>query len=564
MIGVSVSTFEWISLVILALCAWIFPRLGDGLFRHCEKAFGRLAQRKQLAIVIAGLTPILLRSALLPVLPIPAPTIHDEFSYLLAADTFAHGRLTNPPHPMWLSFETFHVNMLPTYASKYPPAQGMFLALGQLLGHPWLGVLLSVGAMCAAICWMLQAWLPPGWAFLGSLLAAIRFGSFSYWMNSYWGGAVAGIGGALALGALPLIRRTQRARYAVILGIGVAILANSRPFEGLIFSIPIFIWLTLWLFRKGEIPLQTKIRHAVLPLAVVLALAGGWIGYYNWRVTGNPLLFPYVLYQRTYETQPLFLWQSAQPMHAYNNPQFTLFYNTWARSQYHRSWADIKRVTNSKFDSFWATFLGPVCVLPAFMFLWIFWDRRSRFFIIIFALSWLGLLSVVWWMGHYAAPITGLTFGLVVQSMRHLRQLRFESRPVGLAWLRVSVLMLFVTFGASLVRQIQHPYSWIFGFGSGNLQRASILKNLQIQPGKQLVMVRYRSGHHYVHDEWVYNDADIDAAKVVWARELNNEQDEKLISYFKDRHLWLVEPDNTPIELKPYSAPTLITSTNTQ
>jgi hypothetical protein len=190
-------------------------------------------------------------------------------------------------------------------------------------------------------------------------------------------------------------------------------------------------------------------------------------------------------------------------------------------------------------------------------------DRRSRFLVITFMVSWLGLSCVVWWLGHYAAPLTGLTFGLVVQSMRHLRQLRFETRPVGLAWLRISVLMIFVTFGASLIRQIQHPYSWIFGFGPGNLQRASILRNLQSQPAKQLVMVRYTPGRHYVHDEWVYNDADIDSAKVVWARELNNEQDEKLISYFKDRHIWLLEPDNAPIELKPYAPPTLITRKST-
>jgi len=559
----SISTFEWISFAGLTLCAWIFPRLGDSFFRSCEKTLGRFARRKQLVILVAFIAPILLRLALLPVLPIPAPAIHDEFSYLLAGDTFAHGRLTNPPHPMWLSFETFHVNVRPTYGSKYPPAQGMVLAAGQLLGHPWLGVLLSVGAMCAAICWMLQAWFPPEWALLGSFLVAIRFGSVSYWINSYWGGAVAGIGGALALGALPLIRKTQRVRYAVMLGAGVAILANSRPFEGFIFSIPIFIWLMLWLLRKDEVPLQAKIRKTLIPLMVILMLACGWIGYYNWRVTGKPWLFPYILNQHTYETEPLFVWQSAQPAHTYNNAQLDFFYNVWARSQYHRSWADIKRVTGAKFESFWSTFLGPACLLPGLMLPWVLRDRRPRFLVITFAIGWLGLLSVVWWMGHYAAPLTGLAFALVVQCMRHLRRLRFETRPVGLAWLRISVLMIFVTFGASLVRQIQHPYSWIFGFGPGNLQRASILKNLQSQPGQHLVIVRY--GHpHYIHDEWVYNDADIDSAKVVWARELHNDQDEKLLSYFKDRHLWLVEPDKVPTELKPYAAPTLITSTEKQ
>ena len=178
-------------------------------------------------------------------------------------------------------------------------------------------------------------------------------------------------------------------------------------------------------------------------------------------------------------------------------------------------------------------------------------------------MTWLGLLSVVWWLGHYAAPLTGVTFALIVQSMRHLRQLRFDARPVGLAWLRVSVLMLFITFSAALVQEMRQPYSWIFGFGPGNIERASILKNLRSQPGKQLAIVRY--GHpHDVHEEWVYNDADIDSAKVVWARELNNQQDEKLISYFKDRHAWLVEADHSPAELKPYTAPTLVTNANTQ
>src|SRR2546427_9276571 len=112
----------------------------------------------------------------------------------------------------------------------FHPAQCLFIAAGQLIfGLPFWGVWLSAGLMCAAICWMLQAWLPPSWALLGGLLAVVRLGSFSYWANSYWGGAVPAIGGALVLGALPRIKRHQRVRDSLLMGFGLAILANSRP-----------------------------------------------------------------------------------------------------------------------------------------------------------------------------------------------------------------------------------------------------------------------------------------------------------------------------------------------
>jgi hypothetical protein len=542
-------------LVALAflLLAVFAPRWSKHLFQIIENAFSRLAQRKTLAIWLLFVSVIAVRLAVLPLLPLPVPGIHDEFSYLLMGDTFAHGRLANPPHPMWMSFETFHVNWHPTYSSMYPPAQGFVLALGQSLGHPWIGVLLSGAAMCAAILWMLQAWLPARWAFLGATLVAMKFGFASYWMNSYWGGAVAATGGALVLGALPRIFRHFWRRDALLLGAGIAILANSRPYEGLLFCIPAAGWFLWWLTGKTKSRATPRARlvNVLVPLGIVLASTAAFMGYYNWRLTGNPSLLPHVLNERTYHYR-LFLWDHNKPEVRYRNQQFEDYYNGWERENYGNTWADIVRVSEEKLIRCGLTYFwcGELLLLPALPFL--FRDRKMRLLIAAFALVTAGVFAVIWSNAHYAAPLTCVIFALIVQAVRHLRTMRVGQRPVGVALSRTIVLLLVLDTGTNAFRGICDPLLWPC---QGDPSRTAIAEKLQHTPGAHLIMVRYDKDNHNIHDEWVYNGAEIDTAKVLWARELGPQQNAKLFAYFHDRKIWLVTPDSDNTYLEPYTPP---------
>ena len=537
----------------LGLFVLLFPRAGQSMFDRIERAFADFSERKSLAIIAVFLSVIAVRVLALPLLHIPVPGIHDEFSYLLMSDTFAHGRLANPTHPMWVSFETFHVNWFPTYSSMYPPAQGFALAIGQLLGNPWFGVLVSDAAMCAVILWMLQAWLPARWALLGGTIVALKLGIASYWMNSYWGGAMAAIGGALVLGSLARIVKRARVRDAVLLGLGIAILANSRPYEGFLFCVPVAVWFFWWLSgrTKSKDTLPVRLGRVVAPLTIVVVLTAAWMGYYNYRLTGDALLMPHVLNTRTYHTAPLFLWEYPKPEMHYRNQQFEDFYNGWERENYHNNRADLIRVSWEKLFRGGITYFWPglLLALPALPF--VLRDRKMRLPWVTVTIGIVGVFVVIWSAAHYAAPITCTIYLLAVQAIRHVRTMRMAARPVGRALSRAIVLALILDAGLNVARGVCDPLLWPC---EGDPSRTTIAEKLNHTPGKHLIVVRYSEDHN-IHDDWVYNGAEIDNAKVLWARELDGEQNAKLLAYFKDRKVWLVTPDTDNTYLEPYTPP---------
>jgi hypothetical protein len=558
-------TFEGGGTLIALAAAFAWPRLGNGFFRPIEKAFAQLARRQGLAVAVCGLSLLVLRLAILPMMPMPKPFAPDDFSSLLAADTFAHGRLTNPTPALWTHFETIHVTMQPTYMSMYFPGQGLLLAAGKaLLGSPWFGVLVSSALMCAALCWALQAWLPPGWALLGGLLAVLRLGLFSYWTNTYHtAGALAAVGGALVLGALPRLMKTALLSYALLMAAGIVLLIFTRPYEGVLLCLPVAVALGHWALKGKNRPAPlVLVRRAVLPLALVAA-ALAWLGYYDYRAFGNPLTLPYSVDRAQYAVAPYYVWQKPHPEPAYRHPEMRRFYYDSEMVVYYHehSLLGYPLVTLVKVWTAVIFFAGYALLPPLIMFRRVFLDRRIRFLVQSVLVLMAGMLIMIYMIPHYLAPFTIAFYAIGLQAMRHLRVWRPEDKPVGTALVRFCVLLCFVLGGLRAFSAPLHlpvaewPASnwstlW-YGPDVYGTDRAHVVNELESHPGLQLALVR-TSPNRNVLDQWIYNGADLNTARVLWAYDMGTAQNAELMRQYPGRTAWIIDLATEPATVTPY------------
>jgi len=540
----------------LVLCAvWMSLRAkpsSSRLLLRIESRFRYLSRKRVLSVLFVFLVTLCIRLALIPVLGIPQPAWNDEYSHLLAASTFASGRLTNPTHPMWIHFESFHIIQQPSYMSMYAPGQGLVMAAGILLGHPWIGVLLMCALMCAALCWMLQGWFSPEWALFGAMLAVLRFSTFSYWMNSYWCPTLAATGGMLVLGAIPRLQAHPRIWHTLLIALGLVMMANSRPYEGLVFSVAVAVGTVFWI-RSRRFPWRLRmIPNLILPALCLLVIAGAGMGYYYWKVTGSPFRMTYKVNRETYAVVPYFIFFSKRAVPQYHHPVMRDYYAGWEVDQYNeaRTLRGFARRTGTKISQLWRFFVGPAFSLPLLAFPRILRDRRVRLALVACAVFSVGCLVETWTFAHYVAPAMGLFYLLLVQSARHMNVWRWRKGKVGHRLVRsvpiVCVGMIIIRLAGIVAHAPMEP-PWPVG----NLDRIAVIEKLNKIPGDHLVVVRYGPDHN-VDRDWIYNPPDIDRARIVWARDMGTLANEELLRYFSNRHVWLMSGDDSPPTLEPY------------
>ena len=475
----------------------------------------------------------------------PLPIFHDEFSYLLGAETFASGRLTNPPLEPSASFEAFHVLQRPTYSSKYPPGNALLLALGmKLSGDPITSVWLGSALATVAIVWCSWVLIGEAGALIVGILATFGIG-LSYWSYSFWGGSLAAAGGSLLIAATHQCIIKKSSAYAAVAGVGAAILIITRPFEGLILSISLCAYFIFQMIRHSEYrpTLKETSKHAFCVLLPIIA-ALVFSAIHNHAVTGDSTKFPHVLYTESTIGLPMFFWQGFPPAPIYAAKNIEQFFMGEMKSlQITLDQMGTVELARAKLKSslvslYWC-FPGWILAIAAIIFGW----RQKNFSLfvtlLIAVLTGMSLANGVG-SAHYTAPYAAALWGIVAIGVLQIDRFKL-TKPIFRNGLKGLILAIIIATNIiDAIPRLARPWS---------NDQGRIEEMLAQRGGKHIVVVRYPPNWS-LHVDWVHNGANISESAVLWVRDLGEEQNQKLFEKFQDRKYWLLELDLSKLSLK--------------
>jgi len=489
-----------------------------------ERIGQKIAMRTGFCMALLALAAVGLRLALLPAFPVPTPSGSDDFSHLLVADTLAHFRLANAVHPFHRFFEANFVLQEPSYSSMYPPGLGLFLALGRMLfGHPWAGMVMVDAGFCGLCYWTLRAWVTPGWALAGGLLAVIEFGPLNQWMNTYWANAIPAAAGCLVFGALGRIAANgEKTRYGVLVGVGLALHLITRPFETLLLGAAVLLF--------------THSPRVLIAAAGPVTAAALLLLCQNKAVTGSWTTLPYMTARYEYGVPATFVFEPNPTPHRPLTQEQDLNYR--AQCAIH---GDRPETVRSFFERlgyrvrYYRFFLLPPLYVALLVFLLTVRDRKWLPVIGAVILFAIGSNFYPYLYAHYIGAVSSLLVLMTVVGLGKLGRWRIG---------KLLFLLCAMEFG------ISYGQRWMHG-PEDSEGRIAINRQLDSAQGKQLVFVRYAPNHGF--HEWIHNAADIDGSRVVWALDFGDEENRKLMAYYPDRRVWLVEPDAQPPRITGYS-----------
>ncbi len=481
---------------------------------------------------------------------IPGPEYHDEFSYLLGADTFASGHLANPPHALAKFFESPHILVRPVYASKYPPGQALVLALGQrVFGSPFYGVVLEGALMIFATSLAVTAWTSLTWGPVVAVILAFYMLPPMYWVNSYYGGCLAAAGGAFVLWAVALYRSNQTWPSGFAFGVGASILFLTRPFEGAVFTLAVLAAYGVAAWRRDD--RNRSVQQFALAAAPPLLACLLWTGVYDRAVTGNPLRLPYMLHDRQYNVSPSFWILPLREQPVYSTARLAAQHGNqgWEADWYrlHQPWW--KGISRGVFMStLWiSTLVAGEFGFIVFLFPFPFRDPTFRRMAMVLAVFMVAISLEVWHMQHYAAPALAAVAIMTALWLEKVWTLRFRGLPAGAV-----IAVAFITFAAG--SESIAARTAVAGHQPG-ANRTALIQRLAKLDRPQLVVVRYPADDWQVDQEWVYNGAAIDDQKVVLAHDFGAIENARLLAYYGGRQAWLVSVDDSGYRIEPYCLP---------
>ena len=318
---------------------------------------------------------------------------------------------------------------------------------------------------------------------------------------------------------------------------GLAILAFTRPFEGALFSMP-FAGALLWArYRDWRV---------LLPLAATAAITLVTLGAYFEHVTGSPLTTTYSVNQKEYGWPLAIAWAKPAAIEHRNIELHNYYVYEVGEHEKVDSPVHFIEFLAFRIQEYWRFFIGPMLTVPL-VFLGGIW-RKRRFRVLLAGLG--GAVAAVLLEGasspHYISPATAAIVAIIVEGVRRLRLHRsgvLFSRLAPLTLALVLVLRVAAANAGLPYTQKLNYQSWCCKV-QGNYAKYRAIEYLANQPGRHLVIVKPKTDPRNLF-QWIYNGADIDGSRIVWARDLGPVENERLIEYFRGRQVGTIDPNES-------------------